>query len=186
MFESWGAEAEANAVAIQPDGKIVVAGTADYSATGDRPRGVIARYNTNGSLDTTFSPAFTAGTEIIFDLGDANGVAIQSDGQIVVAGDAGISTRQFTLVRYAANGTEDAGFGVGGRVTTGFGNDDMANGVAIQPDGKIVAAGTSLISGHDDLALARYNAADGSLDTSSSMAMASKPRISAPTTARTR
>ena len=166
VFESWGAEAEANAVAIQPDGKIVVAGTADYSATGDRPRGVIARYNTNGSLDTTFSPAFTAGTEIIFDLGDANGVAIQSDGQIVVAGDAGISTRQFTLVRYAANGTEDAGFGVGGRVTTGFGNDDMANGVAIQPDGKIVAAGTSLISGHDDLALARYNAADGSLDTS--------------------
>jgi uncharacterized delta-60 repeat protein len=152
----------ANAVVIQTDGKIVAAGR----ASGAGGKFALARYNTGGSLDTSFGgdgtviTNFTSGDDLIF------GVAIQpADGSIVVAGfvDDGPGSK-LGLARYHANGTRDTTFDVDGRVTTDLTNGpDGAYGVAIQPaDGKIVAAGTA---DFQKFALARYNT-DGSLDTS--------------------
>src|SRR5207247_301788 len=98
----------------------------------------------------------------------ADSVAVQPDGKIVVAGgtrDAS-SNDAFALARYNADGSLDTSFNGTGKVTTAIGSDDFADGVALQPDGKIVAAGYSYDGGSSyDFALARYNA-DGSLDTS--------------------
>jgi uncharacterized delta-60 repeat protein len=152
----------ANAVVIQTDGKIVAAGR----ASGAGGKFALARYNTGGSLDTSFGgdgtviTNFTSGDDLAF------GVAIRpADGSIVVAGfvDDGPGSK-FGLARYNANGTRDTTFDVDGRVTTDLTNGpDGAYGVAIQPaDGKIVAAGTA---DFQKFALARYNT-DGSLDAS--------------------
>jgi uncharacterized delta-60 repeat protein len=145
----------ASGVAIQADGKIVAAGSAAPESS--CCQFALARYNTDGSLD----PSFGTGGQVTTDFGgldEASGVAIQADGKIVVAGRGGPSS-DFALARYNADGTLDPSFGTGGQVTTDFGGfGDAANGVAIQTDGKIVAAGTGF-------ALARYNT-DGSLDPS--------------------
>jgi uncharacterized delta-60 repeat protein len=141
-------------VAIQDDGKIVAAGTADFE------KFALARYNTDGSLDTTFSgngtarPDFTAGSDY------ARAVTIQpADGMIVAAGSAGDSG--FALTRYGTDGTPDATFSGNGKVITGFTpGSDFARGVVVQADGKIVAAGTADLS---KFAIARYET-DGSLD----------------------
>ncbi len=149
-------------VAIQTDGKIVAVGTG-------AGRFEIARYNADGTLDTTFDgdgfgfADFTVGTD------SASAVAIQTDGKIVVAGDAGGPgeyTSAFALARYDADGTLDTGFDGDGMVVTDFTvDDDGASGVAIQTDGKIVAGGSAGYNGASaSFALARYNA-DGTLDT---------------------
>ena len=103
------------------------------------------RYNTDGSLDTSFNSDGKVTTAI----GSANdyacSVAIQSDGKIVAAGysDNG-SNYDFALVRYNTDGSLDTSFDSDGKVTTAIGSgDDAAYSVAIQSDGKIVAAGYS-------------------------------------------
>src|SRR5205823_5199649 len=131
----------------------------------------VARYNADGSLDTTFGSGGTVTTNFgpgaTYD--DADGVAIQSDGKIVVAGtcNRGGSDNVFAVARYNADGSLDSTFGSGGTVTTDFGlggSDDSAYAVALQPDGKIVAAGATYLGGvPGDFALARYNP-DGTLD----------------------
>ncbi|MFH8627539.1 calcium-binding protein [Streptomyces vietnamensis] len=141
--------------AVQADGKIVVAGGGG-SSEGDF---LVARYNPNGSLDTTFG----TGGMVITDFGDkfdaARAVVLQSGGRILAVG--GADQGEFGLARYTSNGSPDTTFGGGdGMVTTNFSGFDEAEGVALQPDGKIVAAG----GGGFDFALARYNP-DGSLDT---------------------
>ena len=93
-------------------------------------------------------------------------MTLQSDGKIVVAGGAKTSRSQdFALARYNANGSLDATFGTGGKVTTDFaGNDDAAFALALQQDGKLVAAGganvgrsrTDYRGSGEDFALARY------------------------------
>jgi uncharacterized delta-60 repeat protein len=155
-------------VAIQSDGKIVAAGYSDASGNYDF---ALARYNSNGTLDTTFNSS----GKVLTDLsgsgsGDfASGVAIQSDGKIVAAGfsDASGTPYDFALVRYNPNGTLDTTFNTTGKVLTdlsGAGSQDEASAVAIQSDGKIVAAGDSTVGGgNPDFALARYKA-DGTLD----------------------
>jgi uncharacterized delta-60 repeat protein len=152
---------DGQAVAVQSDGKTVVAFSTTTLGSAGYDFGV-ARYNVDGTLDTSFG---TNGKVVIdFDSDDDNvhGVAIQSDGKIVVAGAAIIDGHgNFALVRFNSNGTLDTGLGTGGKVTTSFSNSDAAFGVAIQSDGKIVVAGTN----GSDFALARYNT-DGSLDTS--------------------
>ena len=156
-------------VAIQTDGKIVVAGTfMKYQSVGPfffHNDIIVARYNTNGGLDTSFGNAGWVTTDVydIFDYGTA--VAIQSDGKIVVAGVAGaFGDQNFGLVRYNADGSLDTPFGVDGKVITDFNNgSDWGYDIAIQSDGKIVVAGFSNHSGNDDFALARYNS-DGNLD----------------------
>src|SRR5262249_6776407 len=88
--------------------------------------------------------------------------ALQADGKIVAAGMTG---NNFALARYNTNGTLDATFGSGGKVITDFaGANDIALGVAIRSDGKIVAAGRTFASGRPAFAAARYNT-NGTLDT---------------------
>jgi uncharacterized delta-60 repeat protein len=140
----------ANAVAIR-DGKLVAVGS------GNRVPGpndfALARYTADGSLD----PSFGRGGKVLTDLGSdsdtANAVATEADGKLVAAGQ-GVA---FALARYTADGSLDPRFGRGGKVLTGFGSlSDIAHAVAIQADGKLVAAGLSRRSGYFDFALARY------------------------------
>ena len=151
------------AVALQSDGRIVVAGQVD-PVGGFYYHFALARYTTNGSLDTTFGNFGT----VVGDEGSAYAVAVQPDDQIVVAGDAlGTALNyDFALARYDANGGPDSAFGSGGRTTTDFGvGDDFGAGLAVQPDGRIVVVGRSTSTTIYDLAVARYQS-DGSLDTS--------------------
>ena len=151
---------------LQSDGKIVVAG---YSYSGGQSDFALVRYNTNGSLDTTFDIDGKIVTDIGAAIADnARSVAVQSDGKIVVAGFSNIgATSDFVLVRYNVNGSLDTSFDSDGKVTTDIGTNsgDTALTVVLQSDGKIVAAGYSDVGGSGDFALVRYNV-DGSLDTS--------------------
>ena len=158
VVETALASSFANAVAIQADGKIVVAG----GSGGDF---VVARYNANGTLDTTFS----GDGSVVTDFGgsgtdSANAVAIQSDGKIVVAGNAGLaSNARVGVARYNANGTLDNTFSGDGRFTMEFVGPSAggaAHGLALQADGRIVIVGSSGI----DFAVARLNS-NGTLDT---------------------
>ena len=124
------------AVAIQPDGKIVVAGIASAGTAGNF---ALARYNTDGSLDASFGSLGKVTTDFSGGNDGPSGVAIQSDGKIVAAGFDGAN---FALIRYNANGSPDTSFGTFGKVTTDFsGGADAAAYIAIQADGKIVAVG---------------------------------------------
>ncbi|HKP12925.1 MAG TPA: delta-60 repeat domain-containing protein [Blastocatellia bacterium] len=153
---------------IQPDGKIIVVGT---TVPGTAPLDfAIARYNADGSLDSTFGSGGKVTTDFSGGSDSASSVALQSDGKLVVAGvvSSANSGADFGLARYNSDGSLDASFGVGGKVVTDFfGFSDVAEDVAIQADGKIIAAGSARINGATpirvDFALARYNA-DGSLD----------------------
>lgn len=169
----YGQRDTATSVALQSDGKIIVAGSAATAISSDFG---LARYNSNGSLDTSFGTGGKVTTDF-FGLNDSgNGVAIQSDGKIVVAGatrvDGLIPVRvDFALARYNSNGSLDPTFGSSGKVTTDFfGFSDDAEAIAFQPNGKFVVSGraeTSPRTGTEpepgEFALARYNA-DGSLD----------------------
>jgi uncharacterized delta-60 repeat protein len=158
-----------NAVALQSDGKMIVAGY----ATGSSQDFALARYNTDGSLDTSFGVGGTVTTDFSSNTDSAAGVAVQSDGKIILVGATdSTGAGDFALARYTASGSLDSSFGSGGKVTTDFSRRiDGARAVALQGDGKIVVAGLSYTvgktgyNGDDEIALARYNT-DGSLDTS--------------------
>ncbi|HXG85980.1 MAG TPA: FG-GAP-like repeat-containing protein [Pyrinomonadaceae bacterium] len=153
----------ANSVAIQMDGKIVAAG---YSQNGANADFAVVRYNTDGTLDTSFGGTGKVVTPIGSSSSYANSVAIQSDGKIVAAGYSRGVTDDFAVVRYNTNGTLDTSFNGTGKVITQVGSSgDYAFSVAIQSDGKIVAAGSSSNGTKVDFAVVRYNT-DGSLDTS--------------------
>jgi uncharacterized delta-60 repeat protein/LPXTG-motif cell wall-anchored protein len=148
---------DGQSVAIQSDGKIVVAG---MGRVGLNENFAVVRYNTDGSLDTTFDTDGKATTDIGTSTRDkANAVVIQSDGKIIAAGT---SNNDFAIARYTATGALDTTFDTDGKATTDIGTSttDTANAVAIQSDGKIIAAGTS----NNDFAIARYTAT-GALDT---------------------
>lgn len=154
---------QAKAVAIQTDGKIVVAGWAGNQLTGQLDLAVV-RYNTDGSLDATFDGdgkvITVIGGAFTFSVGSA--MVIQPDGKIVVAGYSGSDPNyDYAVVRYNTNGSLDTTFDSDGKVTTDFNGSDRAHAVALQPDGKIVVTGDNQ-SG--DFGLVRYNA-NGSLDT---------------------
>ena len=161
ITDFFGAGAKANSVALQPDGKFVVAGTASDSST--RPVATdiaVARYNSDGSLDSGFG---SGGETAIPFTGSAteqgNALALLPDGKIIVAGAAFktfATPPDFALVRYNADGSIDTGFGSGGTLTTDIvGGTDVAQAIAIQSDGKVVAAGRSFRNNFD-LTLARY------------------------------
>ena len=132
-----GAATAATGVALQGDGKIVVVG----QLSGGGGDFALARYNPNGSLDTSFSGDGKQTTDFGgFDR--ANGVALQGDGKIVAVGEGGTGAAgDFALARYNPNGSLDTSFSGDGRQTTDFGGFDEADGVALQGDGKIVAVG---------------------------------------------
>lgn len=153
------------AIAIQPDGKLIVGGQASNTATNGTDYGV-ARYHANGSLDASFG----SNGKVLTDVGGQGdiiaAIALQSDGKIVAAGFSFTANIfDFSVVRYNPNGTLDTSFGNGGKVLTDFQNsDDEAFGIVIQPDGKIVLAGYTADSNFDlDFAMVRYHP-NGSLD----------------------
>lgn len=168
------------ALVLQPDGKMIVAG---FSYTGEYSDVAVTRYNSDGSLDTTFNGTGKVTTSVgeFNDFGRC--VALQPDGQIVVAGykhasgnpneSTAASNNDFIVIRYHSNGSLDTGFGQSGYVTTAIGpGHDNADACALQPDGKIIVVGysntqsdTNIDSpGRNEIAVVRYNS-DGSLDT---------------------
>lgn len=167
-----GLAAVAAAVAIQPDGKILVAGGAFpvFTFAGDFK---LARYNTDGSLDADFGVGGIVTTH--FQGGSfASALALQADGRIVAAGTDytrfsfdNDSDTDFALARYLPDGSPDMSFGTGGQLSTDFGGfDDDALSVLVQPDGRIVAAGSAKDQvDYFDFAVARY-LKNGKLDTS--------------------
>jgi uncharacterized delta-60 repeat protein len=156
-------DACAYSVAIQADGKIVVAG---YSNTVYGSDFALVRYNTNGTLDNTFSSDGIVTTDFGYIIDVARSVIVQADGKILVAGH---SNADFALARYNTNGTLDNTFGTNGKLYTKVGfcvfgslaSDDIAYAMAIQANGKILVAGKT----YEDFALVRYNT-NGSLDSS--------------------
>jgi uncharacterized delta-60 repeat protein len=156
-----------SSVIVQSDGKILVAGAVDYRY-GKVDFGLI-RYNTNGSLDTSFSSDGKVTTDF-GDYDEGSSVTVQNDGKILVAGHAFNSNNDysdFALVRYNINGSLDTSFSSDGKVTTDVGRyDDVSSSVAVQNDGKILVAGDILDSNfNSDFGLVRYNA-NGALDKS--------------------
>ncbi len=171
-----GSFAGASAIMLQPDGKFVVAGTVDFNpqAPGSGLDFALARYNPNGSLDQSFG----IGGKVVFDFfgsfDQANAAVRQPDGKIVVVGSASYDSFNrnigFALARFNPDGAIDFSFGSGGKQITGFfGQGAQANGIVLQPDGKLVVAGsasdTTTRPVATDFALARYNS-DGTLDAS--------------------
>jgi uncharacterized delta-60 repeat protein len=153
-----GAASYAYSVALQGDGKIVVAGS---SYDGSDDTFAVARYTALGVLDNTFNTTGVVITDIASGGDWAHAVAIQpADQKIVAAGVVQIvANLDFGLVRYNTNGTLDTSFGTSGVVKTslGAGTDSEAFGLAMQSDGKIVAVGRSLGSdSNTSFAVMRY------------------------------
>lgn len=151
-----------NALALQPDGKIVVAGYATFANKDIE----VARYRPGGALDPDFGSGGLVGTAIGSGDEAANAVVIQPDGKIVVAGYADNGTNlDIAVARYLPNGSPDPTFGIGGVATLAItASDEVANAVAIQGDGKIVVAGYAFNGLNDDMAVVRYTRR-GALDT---------------------
>jgi len=178
------AGAEANAIALQPDGRIVVVGTAFAHGSGDDQL-FVARYTSAGVLDADFGTAGVTTTHVGAAASAASALALERDGHILVVGTAfsnGPTDDDFAVVRYTFDGQLDQTFGTGGIVTTDFGATgadahaslDRAAAVTLQPDQKIIVAGFTR-GDHQAFAAARY-APDGSLD--SSFGSAGKAEIS--------
>ena len=167
-----GSDDEMKALVVQPDGKLVGAG---FSATG-QSLFALARYNADGSLDTTFNPnanpIFNPKGTVLTGLGNASvarasALLLQPDGKLIAGGFARQSTTSvFALVRYNADASLDTTFGSGGKVLTPVGTGTFAaiRSMLLQADGKIVVAGIASAAGNTKFALARYNA-NGTLDT---------------------
>ncbi len=170
-FDKYGSYAYS--LALQPDGKIVVAGAA--IAADCHAEGLVARLTATGSLD----PLFGAGGVFLTQQGSMNGqictpstgfgaVALQPDGQIVAAGSASGESNSADVIRLAADGSAlDPLFGTGGKLVTRFATSGAgADALALQPDGKLVLGGDTEDTGnHSALLLARLNP-DGSPDLS--------------------
>jgi len=170
---------EALALAIQSDGKIVVAGYAAIDATPPAPNlpatFAIARYNSDGTLDTGFGTGGRVSGNVN---GLARAVAIQPDGKIVLAGDFEIELSNGTfasdivVARFNANGSLDLPFGTSGtgQVATDVGGAaNSGRNVVLQPNGAIVVSGAPQCSssqpGCNHTDVVRYNA-NGTLDAS--------------------
>lgn len=164
-------------LALLPDGKILVAGVSD--ASGSKDFG-LARYNPDGTLDTGFgNGGLVTETPRSLTAEIVRGLVVQPDGRIVVVGVSyeDVATMgpnaDFIVARYHSDGRNDLTFGIGGAMTTDFGDSyDDAYAVLLQPDGKIVLGGYTnagngpgVLFGADQLALARYTS-NGLLDPS--------------------
>jgi uncharacterized delta-60 repeat protein len=153
-----GLDDRARAVVVQADGKLVAAG---YALTETSRDFALARYLPNGSLDAGFGTGGKVTTDFTGFVDEANGVAVQPDGRLVAVGVArfptGLDFSDFALARYEPNGSLDAGFGTGGKLTTDFGGgEDLGQALAVQADGRLVAAGLTATPACCDFALARY------------------------------
>lgn len=150
--------ASASAVIAQDDGKLVAAG----ASGGQYGEALVAlaRYLPDGSLDARFGQGGRVTAKFDY-LNEQVSLAMQPDGKLVVAATASYGpNNRITLIRYLADGSRDPGFGDGGLVTTGVGDQSSVASLVIQPDGKLVAGGASVPGG---ATLVRYMP-DGSLD----------------------
>lgn len=171
------------AIALQPDGKIVAAGNSTLVDTHKSGASfALARYDDNGELDSGFGEDGKVFTDFLPEVdfepeAAASGIALQSDGKMVVVGFAknrpggGPYEYEMAIARYNSDGTLDAAFGNNGQVTIDRfpGYDEWASALALQADGKILLVG-SYAHHHfwiddDGLQLVRLNT-DGSLDMS--------------------
>jgi uncharacterized delta-60 repeat protein len=151
-------------IAVQPDGKIVIGG---FSFSTSRP--VVVRYNTDGSLDTTFNGD---GILLISPPGGAqftriNDISLLQDGRILFVGTVlNGGTNQFLVGRITPTGSLDTTFDSDGILTAQMidGGSSQVSGLALQSDGKIVLAGTASLSGVNNFSVVRLNS-DGSFDT---------------------
>ncbi|HSD14282.1 MAG TPA: T9SS type A sorting domain-containing protein [Flavobacterium sp.] len=145
-----------NAIALQPDGKILIGG--DFTSYNDISRNRIARLNSDGSLDATFN---LQGTDLN---GSIYSIAVQSDGKILIGGDFSRSTSTLRggIARLNANGVLDSSVNSNATIWDRF----IVNSIVLQPDSKIVIAGDfTIYNGITRNGLARLNV-DGSLDSS--------------------
>src|SRR5262245_1688521 len=157
--------ASGNSVAAQRDGKIVVAGDANVSGV---DQFALVRYNSDGSLDSSFNSNGKVTTAVGTGTCRGEGVTLQEDGKIVVVGHSFNAEGQscFTVLRYGADGSLDTGFGDSGKVTTAVAKESNANSVAMQNDGKIGVEGKAYHDGNNnDFGVVRYNV-NGKLDSS--------------------
>ncbi len=149
----------ARGMVVQPDGKIVTAG---YTSLGI----LVLRFLPDGHVDPTFGNGAGVAAYLHPTVQTrATCVALQADGKIVVAGWANTGPANYMVARLTADGHLDPSFGSGGWVLTDIADDtDQAYAVVVQADGKIIAAGRSLVGNDYDFSAVRYNP-DGSLDT---------------------
>jgi uncharacterized delta-60 repeat protein len=158
---------EGEGSAFQPDGKVIAVGMIHQAVSNDDF--VVFRFNSDGSVDTSFGLNGNAQIAVTPSRDQATNVAIQSDGKIIVCGYSDNNqsvSRDFTIIRLNSDGMLDNSFGNGGIVITSISQfHDWANAVTIQPDGKIVVAGQADITGTQRFAIVRYDS-DGSLDNS--------------------
>ncbi|MCX5924771.1 MAG: delta-60 repeat domain-containing protein [Candidatus Dependentiae bacterium] len=155
--------ARANAVALQKDGKIVAVGTTATNATGTGQAFVLARYNPDGTLDTTFGSGGLQVAPFNSAISEATAVAIDDNGFIIVAGyttPTGSSHQSFAVAAFNPDGSLNSEFGTNGLVVTAFGNNQnvVASSVAIEPISKrIIVGGTITQDTTNHFALACYN-----------------------------
>ena len=157
--------ATANCVLIQPDDKVLVAGQALNELT-LRWEAAIVRYHPNGTLDETFNEDGIATASPGNKDVTITSMARDTDGKIILGGFIGTSpsNNNFTLIRYLPDGQLDSVFGDNGILIAPFTTqNNLASALLIQPDHKIIAAGTATIDGLDQFAIARY-AIDGTPD----------------------
>lgn len=142
----------ANDLLLQPDGKIVAAGS--YLASSGLTNFLVMRFNTNGTMDNTFAGNGRAGISFNYNCG-ATSIVLQPSGDLIVGGsyNTGLNI-SFAIARLLPNGTPDDTFGSAqsGKVTTDLGSSDDINAMTLQPDGKLLAAGGS----GNDMGFARY------------------------------
>ncbi len=162
-----GGDDRGMSVALQSDGKIIIAGYSKNS--GGKYDFSLIRLNTDGSLDASFGNGGKVTASLSSDADKSYAVAIQSDGKIVVGGYAVRNTdySDFAVARFNADGSLDASFDSDGMVTTAFCSNCVSEiyGIGIQSDGKIVAIGENYDDDNWDMdfALARYDT-NGALD----------------------
>ncbi len=162
---------DGQAVAMQTiagDTKILIAGTIQTTGSSATQNFGVARYNLDGSLDTTFGVSGLAAIDFAASQDNAFDMVVDSLGRIIVVGSAATPNSSIGVARLTANGTLDATFGTGGKTaTTGIATTVFTRGVALQSDGSIVVVGTSQSGGANtqDFLVVRYTTA-GALDTS--------------------
>jgi uncharacterized delta-60 repeat protein len=155
---------EAKAVAIQTDGKIIQVGVTRDDIYGFDDC-VIVRYNQDGSLDSSFNQTGIIRISLSESYDFATSVIIQEDNKILIAGSAQNTLYNYNLalIRFNIDGTLDSTFGTNGIVLTDLSGGDFGNSVALQPNGKIILAGSTRIEDNSSFVTVCYNT-DGTLD----------------------
>ena len=150
------------AAILLPDGRILLAGNA-----GDPSDFFVARMNTDGTLDTSFGVGGVSTADALGTNDVGLGLAIGSDGRIVVSGSAhiGLGYHRFAVARFLQNGSPDTTFSTDGVTTATPGPlSNQGAGSVVQPDGKVLMCGNTNIPSNSNFGIVRFNV-DGSLDT---------------------